>query len=71
MWRLVYIVGDTEFFRRPETKTVENLDDLDDSSDDSPQVKYDGSWSAGQGPSTPRSSSSTVTATSSTSSSMR
>ena len=36
--------GDTEFFR-PETKTVENLDDLDDSSDDSPQVKYDGSWS--------------------------
>jgi hypothetical protein len=45
MWRLVYIVGDTEFFRRPETKTVENLDDLDDSSDDSPQVKYDGSWS--------------------------
>ena len=38
MWRLVYIVGDTEFFRRPETKTVENLDNLDDSSDDSPRL---------------------------------
>jgi len=33
----IHCCGDTEFFR-PETKTVENLDDLDDSSDDSPRL---------------------------------
>ena len=40
-----YIIADTEFFRPPATNIdAENLSDLDDSSDDSPDQKYDGSW---------------------------
>ena len=40
-----YIIADTEFFSPRATNIdAENLSDLDDSSDDSPDQKYDGSW---------------------------
>jgi hypothetical protein len=41
-----YIIADTEFFKPLAATDIdaENLSDLEDSSDDSPDQKYDGSW---------------------------